>query len=90
MAFAHFKVVLILIDHETAASAVRNLNNYDVGGRQLRIDFAEDKDAPEDPKARKTEAPGSNSAEIITPIIQQMDPQQLAEVLSYLKVISFH
>ncbi|KAJ3023799.1 hypothetical protein HKX48_000933 [Thoreauomyces humboldtii] len=28
-------------DAETAASAVRNLNNYDVGGRQLRIDFAE-------------------------------------------------
>ncbi|KAJ3163276.1 Cleavage stimulation factor subunit 2 [Geranomyces variabilis] len=28
-------------DSETAASAVRNLNNYDVGGRQLRIDFAE-------------------------------------------------
>ncbi|KND02817.1 uncharacterized protein SPPG_01899 [Spizellomyces punctatus DAOM BR117] len=28
-------------DAETAASAVRNLNSYDVGGRQLRIDFAE-------------------------------------------------
>ncbi|KAI9105937.1 hypothetical protein DFS34DRAFT_36885 [Phlyctochytrium arcticum] len=28
-------------DSETAGSAVRNLNNYDVGGRQLRIDFAE-------------------------------------------------
>ncbi|TPX62296.1 hypothetical protein PhCBS80983_g00534 [Powellomyces hirtus] len=34
-------------DAETAASAVRNLNNYDVGGRQLRIDFAEsDKEDP--------------------------------------------
>ncbi|KAI9013318.1 hypothetical protein BC832DRAFT_289532 [Gaertneriomyces semiglobifer] len=28
-------------DPETAASAVRNLNGYDVGGRQLRIAFAE-------------------------------------------------
>ena len=28
-------------DHETAASAVRNLNNYDMGGRTLRVDFAE-------------------------------------------------
>ncbi|KAI8900037.1 hypothetical protein BC833DRAFT_583420 [Globomyces pollinis-pini] len=28
-------------DPETAASAVRNLNNYDVGGRQLRVDYAE-------------------------------------------------
>lgn len=30
-----------LIDHETAASAVRNLNNYDINGRTLRVDFAE-------------------------------------------------
>ncbi|KAJ7653315.1 hypothetical protein DFH06DRAFT_1205290 [Mycena polygramma] len=28
-------------DHETAASAVRNLNNTDVGGRPLRIDLAD-------------------------------------------------
>ncbi|KAI9317541.1 hypothetical protein BX666DRAFT_1637062 [Dichotomocladium elegans] len=27
-------------DAETAASAVRNLNDYDVGGRQLRVDYA--------------------------------------------------
>jgi len=30
-----------LEDHETAASAVRNLNNVDVGGRPLRIDLAD-------------------------------------------------
>ncbi|KAF7970499.1 hypothetical protein HWV62_23815 [Athelia sp. TMB] len=29
------------VDHETAASAVRNLNNVDVGGRPLRIDLAD-------------------------------------------------
>ena len=28
-------------DHETALSAVRNLNNTDVGGRSLRIDLAD-------------------------------------------------
>lgn len=28
-------------DHETAASAVRNLNSTDVGGRPLRIDLAD-------------------------------------------------
>lgn len=28
-------------DHETAQSAVRNLNNTDVGGRPLRIDLAD-------------------------------------------------
>jgi hypothetical protein len=30
-----------LLDHETAASAVRNLNNTDVGGCPLRIDLAD-------------------------------------------------
>lgn len=29
------------IDHETAASSVRNLNGYDVKGRPLRIDLAD-------------------------------------------------
>ena len=28
-------------DHETAKSAVRNLNGYDLGGRPLRIDLAD-------------------------------------------------
>lgn len=28
-------------DHETAQSAVRNLNNVDCGGRPLRIDLAD-------------------------------------------------
>ncbi|KAI9496065.1 hypothetical protein BDB00DRAFT_869967 [Zychaea mexicana] len=27
-------------DAETAASAVRNLNDYDIGGRQIRVDYA--------------------------------------------------
>ncbi|SAM00432.1 hypothetical protein [Absidia glauca] len=27
-------------DSETASSAVRNLNNYEIGGRQLRVDYA--------------------------------------------------
>ncbi|KAL9538074.1 hypothetical protein MBANPS3_011216 [Mucor bainieri] len=28
------------LDAETAASAVRNLNDYEIGGRQLRVDYA--------------------------------------------------
>jgi len=28
-------------DQETASSAVRNLNNYEVNGRQIRVDYAE-------------------------------------------------
>ena len=31
----------LLTDHETAASAVRNLNGHDVKGRPLRIDLAD-------------------------------------------------
>lgn len=31
----------LLLDHETALSAVRNLNNTEVGGRPLRIDLAD-------------------------------------------------
>lgn len=30
----------VFIDAETAASAVRNLNDYEIGGRQLRVDYA--------------------------------------------------
>jgi cleavage stimulation factor subunit 2 len=37
-------------DHETAASAVRNLNNYDIGGRTLRVDFADSDKEMIDPK----------------------------------------
>ena len=34
-------------DQETANSAVRNLNNYQISGRNLRVDYAEtDKEAP--------------------------------------------
>jgi cleavage stimulation factor subunit 2 len=36
-----FVFLLSCLDHETAASAVRNLNNTDVGGRPLRIDLAD-------------------------------------------------
>lgn len=96
-------------DHETAASAVRNLNNYDINGRTLRVDFAEsDKDdAPNkesfntgrsgrddygsgsrDPRERTfSENQPTNSVQTITNIVKGMDPQQLAEVLAYLKVM---
>ena len=36
----HF-VINVYQDHETAQSAVRNLNGKDVGGRPLRIDLAD-------------------------------------------------
>lgn len=37
----HLLALLHDADHETAMSAVRNLNNTDCGGRNLRIDLAD-------------------------------------------------
>ncbi|KAJ3340562.1 Cleavage stimulation factor subunit 2 [Gonapodya sp. JEL0774] len=44
-------------DPETAASAVRNLNNYEMGGRQLRVDFAESERS-----AKENEEAAANAA----------------------------
>lgn len=51
-------------DAETAASAIRNLNNYDVGNRQLRVDYAESDTlpAPKDKQLAGTNASSSSSA----------------------------
>jgi cleavage stimulation factor subunit 2 len=57
-------------DSETAASAVRNLNNVEVGGRQLRVDYADG-----DPAASSTTAPqGERPSE--QPQQRQPQPQQ--------------
>ena len=65
-------------DHETAASAVRNLNNYDVGGRQLRIDFAE--------QDKEDNTPMDANQQIQNVVGQ--DPRAIAEALSYLKSLA--
>lgn len=45
-------------DAETAASAVRNLNDYEIGGRQLRVDYA----AMDDNQNRPNhQGPGNNN-----------------------------
>ncbi|KAG6380171.1 hinge domain of cleavage stimulation factor subunit 2-domain-containing protein [Boletus reticuloceps] len=41
LCFARVLLLSVSPDHETALSAVRNLNNVDVGGRPLRIDLAD-------------------------------------------------
>lgn len=45
-------------DAEIAASAVRNLHNYDIGGRQLRVDFADQDDVVNDNLTKKDVAQG--------------------------------
>jgi cleavage stimulation factor subunit 2 len=45
-------------DADTAASAVRNLHNFDVGGRQLRVDFADQDDVVNDNLTKKDAAQG--------------------------------
>lgn len=68
-------------DYETAASAVRNLNNYDVGGRTLRVDYADNADdgtdlaKPIKPKASTTPVAVNPSMGQMQPPTQQMIPQ---------------
>ncbi|RUS35287.1 hypothetical protein BC938DRAFT_473159 [Jimgerdemannia flammicorona] len=71
-------------DAETAASAVRNLNNYDVGGRQLRVDYAEADPMIEAARAQEQAGYGSSgpsqprSAQPVYQQQQQPQPQQQA------------
>lgn len=44
-------------DPETASSAVRNLNNYDMGGRTLRVDYAETDAMPAEAKKVDSQVP---------------------------------
>ena len=82
-------------DAEIASSAVRNLNNYDVGGRTLRVDFADAPDESADKQGKKSTvssvpvaAPASTSStEAIQATMASMSPSQLLEYLSVLKVI---
>ena len=53
---------MYFIDSETAASAVRNLNNYEIGGRQLRVDFANESDADNYQPGSSNSANNSNSS----------------------------
>ena len=64
-------------DHDTAASAVRNLNNYDIGGRLLRVDYAE----------QDKEDQVVDTTQQIQNVVGQ-DPRAIAEALSYLKSLA--
>ena len=80
------------LDAETASSAIRNLNNYDIGGRQLRVDYAEN-DANRGAKEVSVPIQSQNSlvneaitsADQITATLASMDTQQLLEVITEMK-----
>ncbi|TPX70085.1 hypothetical protein CcCBS67573_g06657 [Chytriomyces confervae] len=89
-------------DAEIAASAVRNLNNFEIGGRPIRIDFAEadTKDEPnfshsssrydEKPKiaaAQPVIATGS-SVDAISKALETIPSTQLLEVMAQLKLMA--
>ncbi|KAJ3120891.1 Cleavage stimulation factor subunit 2 [Nowakowskiella sp. JEL0407] len=90
-------------DPETAASAVRNLNNHEVDGRKLRVDFAEaDKEdfAEKDKKRRKYDTPSESSSQTPQPQpvpgttqqinaqLSQIPPAQLLSTLSQMKYMA--
>ncbi|CAG8490111.1 7144_t:CDS:2 [Funneliformis caledonium] len=79
-------------DSETAASAVRNLNNVEVGGRQLRVDYADGDPAASSTTVpqvdRSTQQPLSQTAiENLSQAEQNsMNQAQLLEILSTMKL----
>lgn len=81
-------------DPETAASAVRNLNEVEVGGRALRLDFAEvdptvDSDmAPPRPAGSAPLPAGVSPTDAITQTIASLPPNQLLDILTQMKSLA--
>ncbi|KAJ3319489.1 hypothetical protein HDV06_006299 [Boothiomyces sp. JEL0866] len=63
-------------DAETAASAIRNLNKYDINGRQLKVAYADnDNDAP----VKREESLD------VPAVIKSISPMEIASILANLK-----
>ena len=85
-------------DAETAASAVRNLNDVEVGGRPLRLDFAEVDPMLDNGRDRKGVSmsaptgmalpPGVSATDAITQTIASLPPQQLMDILVQMKSLT--
>ncbi|PWW75137.1 hypothetical protein C7212DRAFT_296554 [Tuber magnatum] len=77
------------VDNETAASAVRNLDNYEVLGRKLRVDYSSHGHIPEAPHPnpfpdlpRGMELPqGLSATEAISRTMDAIPPAKLGELL---------
>ncbi|KAH9916913.1 hinge domain of cleavage stimulation factor subunit 2-domain-containing protein [Fomitopsis serialis] len=86
-----FQSHLNCADHETAESAVRNLNGHDLGGRPLRIDladsdpFLEGKTTVRESASRRANPPGSTSLDTISQMLATANPAQILEVLAQMK-----
>ena len=66
-------------DIETAQSAMRNLSNYELNGRNLRVDAATNERIKEE--MRNLQLSGSGSA-YETPLGQEIDPKEAPEAIS--------
>ncbi|TPX32836.1 hypothetical protein SmJEL517_g04144 [Synchytrium microbalum] len=84
------------LDSETAASAVRNLNGYEVGGRKLRVDFADSEKEmevagaiPMQPIATPPvpQQPSAPAADVIQNLVAQTSPAALVSMLADLKLM---
>jgi cleavage stimulation factor subunit 2 len=87
-------------DYQTAASAVRNLNGYEIGGRQLRVDYAENDKDPAVTTKQETEnnvanVVASSGADKLLELMSQMkylvqtNPEQARALLSANPQLSF-
>ncbi|KAF8248079.1 hypothetical protein K440DRAFT_660940 [Wilcoxina mikolae CBS 423.85] len=86
-------------DAETAASAVRNLDNYEIMGRKLRVDFSHEGNAPDDvdtsayTQQQPVLPPGADVPEGITApdaisnTLKQLPVPQLLEILGQMKTL---
>ncbi|KAK9470319.1 uncharacterized protein V1510DRAFT_383521 [Dipodascopsis tothii] len=85
-------------DSETAASAVRNLSNYSLGNRALRVDFSHETSIgatippkPAGPAAKREGTPMApahlSTPEAISTTLSTFTPQQLLGILQELKTV---
>lgn len=90
-------------DAETAASAVRNLDNYEIMGRKLRVDFSHEGNAPDDvdtasysqqPQQNQATLPsgtdmpeGISAPDAISNTLKALPVPQLLEILQQMKTL---
>lgn len=83
-------------DQETATSAIRNLNKYDLGGRQLRVDSASNERARDEPEEAQhniaqhqppplTEPSDADAQTKINSVMRGLPPEQLFIICKQLK-----